>query len=730
MDIERIAGGLRRRLGRVTKLLRPTHPKPVMVSSRTLTDEAFIGLFDLDGVKEHLRKGNVGLAKSALLDHYLHRDSPSWPTPPKTLTDLRLDLDRISEEALIQKADSLVDLGVSPDGRMPETDSDGNIEWTKNPTTTPEWLWRLNRHGWWPVLGLAYNLTGSERYAEAFEKQLLHWIRTCRPPLGIDEKSACWRLMETAMRMRVSWIPSFALFLKSKRFSPEARLAMLRSIYDHGKFLSLFKTGLNHLLREINGLACVSVYFPEFKEAGEWLDVALSRLEKEIQVQVHPDGSHVEVSTGYQWLVVEELETLFDLLREHCSSPLVGSLGDVLKRMYEVLAYVIRPDWTFPEINDGFLRWKHDRLVQAAKKFERSDFLFVGSAGAEGLAPARCSTAFEDAGWYVMRSGWSEEARYLFFDAGPHGGHHGHEDKLSVEVYGFGQSFIVDSGSYTYEKEDPYRAYFVGSQGHNAVLVNGLSQIRRWMDEPAYDEKRPGNFATWISNDICDYVSSRYSGGYAQFGFDKPEKGLIIKDVKHTRHVVFVKPDYWILVDEIEASHPYSYEMLFHTPPGIRMKEAGNKQIILSKSDEGPGLCIIPAEPESVDVSRLAGSEAPIQGWYSIDHLQKTPSNVAVYRCNNRESALLFTLLFPYGPGQGEEHAGMESIEVEGGDGKGFRVAFGKGADYLMFSRDRRQKRFGGYESSGDICVIRTDREGQVVKRFDIPGIRCSKLSL
>jgi hypothetical protein len=56
-------------------------------------------------------------------------------------------------------------------------------------------------------------------------------------------------------------------------------------------------------------------------------------------------------------------------------------------------------------------------------------------------------------------------------------------------------------------------------------------------------------------------------------------------------------------------------------------------------------------------------------------------------------------------------------------------VAFGKGADYLMFSRDRRQKRFGGYESSGDICVIRTDREGQVVKRFDIPGIRCSKLS-
>jgi hypothetical protein len=722
MDIERITRGFFRRLRKLATHLSPGSSGPAMVSSHTLTDEAFLELFALEEVQKHLSSGDVDQAKSALLDHYQNRTFPSWPSPPRTLTDLRLDLDKISQEELIRKANLLVDLRITPDGKKPQIDSDGNIAWSTNLTTTPEWLYRLNRHGWWPVLGLAYKLTGDELYPKTFEKQLCDWIRKCPPPSNISERSPHWRLMEAALRMRVSWIPSFAIFLKSKHFSPEARMVMLRSMYDHARFLSLFKTKLNHLLREINGLACVSVYFPEFREAQEWLDIALNRLEGEVLVQINPDGSHVEVSTGYQWLVLDELEAAYDLLKIHGSSPLAETLGTILEKMYELLVYVIRPDGTFPEINDGFLRWKHHRMIEAAKKFERSDFLFVGSDGMEGTNPVQCSKAFENAGWYVMRSSWSADAGYLFFDAGPHGGHHGHEDKLSIEVFAYGQSFIVDSGSYTYEKEDPYRAYFVGSQGHNTVLVNGLSQMRRWIDEPPYNQKKPG-FATWISNKTCDYVSSCYAGGYGKFGFEKPKKAAIITDVKHTRHVLFVKPDYWMVVDEIEASHPYYYDLLFHAPPGITVKEAGNKQINFSKSEDGPGLRIIPAEPGNVEVSWVAGAEAPIQGWCSVGHLKKAPSQVVTYRCGNRESVLLMTVLFPYRCGQGKEPVALKSLAVHGGIGKAIKVAWGDGIDYLMFSKDLVQKRFDRHESFGKVCLIRTVREGRVLNRFDIPEI-------
>jgi len=148
--------------------------------------------------------------------------------------------------------------------------------------------------------------------------------------------------------------------------------------------------------------------------------------------------------------------------------------------MYQMLAYLIRPDGTFPEINDGFLHWKPIRLAKAGRLFNRPDFCFVGSQGTEGSPPSKTSIAIQDAGFCVMRTDWTSQARYLFFDAGPFGGPHGHEDKLNIEVCAFGQPFIVDSGSYTYHRQDPFRTYFVGSSGHNTILVDGQSQIRRW----------------------------------------------------------------------------------------------------------------------------------------------------------------------------------------------------------------------------------------------------------
>ena len=225
---------------------------------------------------------------------------------------------------------------------------------------------------------------------------------------------------------------------------------MLRSLYDHARFLSLFKTSRNHLLRESNGLAFFSIYLPEFKEAKQWQKVALSRLDRELTKQINQDGSHIEVSTGYQWLVIDELEAAYDLLQSNNLTLPKEDLAASLEKMYNMLAYLVRPDNTFPEINDGFIRWQYTRLAKAGKKFGRNDFVFIGTDGIQGKEPRGTSMAFEDAGIYVMRSDWTSEARYLLFDAGPYGGPHGHEDKLSIELFAFGQPFIVDSCSYTY----------------------------------------------------------------------------------------------------------------------------------------------------------------------------------------------------------------------------------------------------------------------------------------
>ena len=707
------------RIERTIKRIRFRMTCPTMVSALTWSDKAFLSLFDLKKITTLLAQGDILSATAALLDHYGRRVAPAWPVPPKTITDLRLNLNELSPKELVAKADSILEYRVSPDGSMPKISPEGKIDWSFNPISSPEWLWRLNRHQWWPVLALAYDQTGDERYAAAFVNQLLDWITNNPPPPRKDEKSPTWRLMEVGMRMCASWIPTFALLYKSPTFTDEAKLIMLRSIYDHGRFLSLFKTNRNHLLRESNGLAYVSVYFPEFKEAGLWQQVALTRFDQELTNQVNQDGSHIEVSTGYQWVVVDEFEKVYDLLRSNNISLPNEDLASRLKKMYHVLAYLIRPDGTFPEINDGFIRWQSSRLAQAGKIFGCNDLIYIGTAGKHGTQPDDISKGFSDAGLYVMRSDWTREARYLLFDAGPYGGPHGHEDKLSIEVFAFGQSFVVDSGSYTYERTDPFRNYFVGSQGHNTILIDGQSQIRRWNKENLNPKPALGNHATWVSQADFDYVAATYDEGYGAFSLQKPKEPEIIKDVTHTRRILFVKPDYWIMVDELQASGPHNYQLLFHTHPDVKVAiKSGNKAMV-RRSPDSPALYLIPALPHNVRPSCQAGNEAPIQGWYSVDHHHKTPTNVVIFERKNSVTTVLTTLLYPCSAGQVCDAVSIEPIEMSVGKGLSFVVNTNHGRDYVMFSQNDDLKEFGRYQSRGILAGFRTDKDGNILTRFE-----------
>lgn len=658
-------------------------------------------------------------AQAALLDHYSHRRTPTWPEPARTITDLRLNIDELSQEQLIDQANAILEYRFSPNDTMPKITAKGTIDWLFNPISSPEWLWRLNRHQWWPILGLAYQKTGDERYSAAFVSQMLDWVTSSPPPSRMDEKSPTWRLMEVGMRMCVSWIPAFGLFYESPIFTNEAKLIMLRSIYDHARFLSLFKTKQNHLLRESNGLAYVSVYFSEFKESKLWQQVALTRLDQELTKQINQDGSHIEMSPGYQWVVVDEFEKTYDLLQSDNLSLPQENLTTWLEKMYHVLAYLVRPDGTFPEVNDGFMRWQYTRLANAGEKFGRDDFIYIGTAGRQGASPNVTSVGFNDAGLYVMRSDWTREARYLLFDAGPYGGYHGHEDKLSIELFAFGQPFIVDSGSYTYEKTDPFRTYFVGSQAHNTVLVDGQSQIRRWNEDNMTPKPALGNYATWTSQSDFDYVSATYNDGYSVFSLQKPKEPVVSNDVTHTRHIIFVKPDYWIMVDEIQASNVHNYQLLFHTPPEMLVNGGAENKVVLGTAPGAAHLYLIPAAPQNVNVRWLAGSETPIQGWYSVDHHHKTPSTVVIYEQENSASTILTTLLYPCSAGQTDDGVNIEPIEVSEGKGLAFVVATKRGSDYLLLSQDDGLKKFGPYQSEGLVAGIRTDKKGDVWAQFE-----------
>jgi uncharacterized heparinase superfamily protein len=681
--------------------------------------DKFLNLFNVKEVKELNKNDSISAAEDALIDHYRFRKTPSWPSPTGMITDLRLNLEETNNQQLIEKAESILAYQFMPDKKKLVVTGTGDILWHQSPISSPEWLWRLHRHQWWPVLGLAYRLTCDERYAGAFVNQMLSWIESNPMPEQKNEKSFAWRLMECGMRMHVSWIPSFGLFFESPVFDREAKIKMLRSIYDHAQFLSAFKTSQNHLLRESNGLAAVSVYFPEFKQSQRWLQIASTRLHEELKKQINPDGFHFELSTGYQWVVIDEFEKAHALLNIAEHSLQNTSLQRQLEKMYQVLAYMVRPDGTFPEVNDGFMRWSCKRLAKAGKQFKRDDFIYVGTYGNQGVAPTDTSTAFENAGYYVMRSDWSKNAKYLLFDCGPCSGYHGHEDKLSIEVFAFGAPFIVDSGSYTYENTDPFRVYFVGSQGHNTILVNGRGQVRRWIPDYMKVQKSKTKQAIWVSKSDFDYVAGTYDSGYGHFGIQKPKNPEIIEDVTHTRHILFVKSKYWLIVDELASEEHYNYEILFHGHPEVEATIEPGNAVLLRNQKNISQLYLIPAESDKIKVNLITGRKMPIQGWYSLDHHFKVPSTTVIFECEGSKSTVLATLVFPLKSKSKSQNIFFKPIKVSNGQGSAYEVTTDQGTDYLMFSGSNGWKQFKAYKSNGFIAGVRTNKKGEILSQFE-----------
>jgi len=599
-----------------------------------------------------------------LMRHFGQRVATDWPAIPDVITDLRIDLSRMTDNEIIQRADEALDGDLHPSGLRPFLTNKGGLDWSSNPAESREWLLMLHRHGWWPLWGAAYGLTGDDRYSQAFVAQMLDWIDQHPLPWQKSEDLESWRLMEAGLRMRISWIPSFACFYQSPAFTDVAKLKMLRAIYDHGQFLHQFFTNRNHLVRESNGLIAVGLCFSEFRKSEGWVETGLQRLDSELQAQVNRDGSQIEMSVGYQWLTIDEFEATRSLLNENqCRLP-ISDLDGSLRRMYEFLAAVIRPDLTFPQLNDGFILWDNQQLAEAGRRYGWSDIEYVGSGGGSGSVPDYCSRSFANAGIHVMRSDWTPSARYLIADTGPYGGPHGHEDKLSFELFAFGAAFVVDPGSFTYKQSDPYRNYFVGSQGHNTVLVDQGSQVRRWNSQhmtPAVEDVTHG---AWRSSDDLDVASGRYDEGYAPFYIRRPADSKLTLDVTHQRDFVFVKPSYWIVADYLDASELHEYNFLFHLAPDILVENLTGPTALLRSGRNGAQLVVTALTDQRMDSEVISGSQSPIQGWYSEDHHKKCSSPVLSFVVNEACSVFVAWILYPLAAGSDAKQV-QASVEYE-----------------------------------------------------------------
>ena len=509
----------------------------------------------------------------------------------------------------------------------------GLLDWKyQGPDDDIEWAWGLNRHAHLVALLDAYFETGNSAYARRIDEHVQDWVISSLPYPGVKSSTAQWRGLEVALRAKV-WVKVFFALVNSAHLTPATQILMLASLPDHTHYMRNFHAPSgNWLTMEMSGLAMVATAWPEFKNSAAWVAYAKQKMLEGLDDQVYPDGVQKELTSHYHQVAWFN----FDQFREICAQAgetLPAEYNATLEKMQHYTAYTVRPSGHGILNNDSDKRFNRDHIVEAAADYQRKDWLFIATNGKKGVSPqGPASVVFPWAGQMVMRSGYDTNAHWAFFDIGPWGTGHQHNDKLHLSVSAFGRDLLVDGGRFAYRGElaRKFRRYATGSASHNVVLIDGAGQS-------------PGpTVATEPLPAIHYRRENAFDYAWGEFDRFKDISGVS----KHTRAVFYLRGEFWIVVDHIDTDTTRKIETLWHWHPDVKVRN--EKNLMISTDHEKGNLRIIPVGKKNWQITQVKGQEEPFpQGWYSEKYNRSEPSVASIYSTDIGESTTFVWILQP-----------------------------------------------------------------------------------
>ncbi len=581
----------------------------------------------LEQVKSATGKKDFPAACRELLKYYRRSDSGKWlrkkPPEPGNRTDP-------SCEKMLKDTFTFQCV----EGKAPRLKS-GGLKWTyRGPEKDKEWAWALNRQFHLKELMDAYFKTGNIAYVRRIDEHVRDWV-TSSPYPGKRNSTPQWRGLEVYFRV-VHWADIFYGLQQVNEFTPAARILMLSAMPDHAHYNKHFHAaGSNWIAMEMHGLATAGVCWPEFADADAWTDYAVKRMLTQITRQLYPDGVQKELTSHYHWVALKAFQRFADVLRQSGRN-LPTEFAESLEKMWNYLAYSIRPDGHGPLNNDSDRDFNRQRVLDASKRYKRPDWTYIAANGRKGKKPKGQPTIiFPWAGQIIMRSGWDAGAHWALFDAGPLGISHWHYDKLHLSVAAYGRDLLVDGGRYTYKSygggKGTWREYFIGSASHNVILIDGHGQ-----NPGRREARKPLKKDSYAIEPAFDY---------ARGVFDKGFKGIKGK-VVHTRAVLYVRGKFWVVVDRVTTDKPRDIQVLWHYHPACTVAVQDGT---ITSTDAGKGnLRIVPASDLPWKLEIVKGREKPsIQGWYSVRYNVKEPNPTAVYSAKIEKTTTFAWILVP-----------------------------------------------------------------------------------
>jgi len=463
----------------------------------------------------------------------------------------------------------------------------------------------------------------------------------------------------------------------------------------------------SHPTRVIKFLGQAAIAFlGEFDEAKEWFEYLVN-----IFFAIYPpwgdtDGSYSEGPSYWKWYFGWGLQfahalqtaTEIDLHQKpffrktgywalYCKPPYaqMSPFGDAVVTKVDAtdkmnlyrLSSVYR---------DGYLRWYADS-VQAELPNNIFRYLWWDdSVKAKPPDDLPSSRAFFDAGYVALHNQLhdGDENIMLVFKSSPYGSQsHAYAEQNSFYLQAFRQPLLISSGYYPWFGSPHHKEWTWHTKAHNSILVNGEGQQTR-------SAGASGRITKFYASESVDYTVGDATEAYP----GKLNRCL--------RHIVFVRPHYFVIFDDLDATDASTYQWLLHALSQMHIDTSSRTITVSQGNARLQARFVYPttlAIEQNDQFSVPPENNAPNQ-W----HL--TASTVEA-----QKSGQFLTVLLPYKAGQ--EGNIPEIANLSQGESIATQVRFNDNADTIAFRPlSTEQISIGSLRTDALVAVMRADKWG------------------
>lgn len=373
-------------------------------------------------------------------------------------------------------------------------------------------------------MALTYQLTGDLRYAERAEQILLLYAhRYPSYPLhdrfGTTRKDAGRAFSQTLEEAQ--WLTDLVRARDLLRGS-----GLIDQYEDHTLRTQLWEPAIEVIQRNDIGIYNIQCWhntalFLAGIEAGDYATAHAAAfgptgLCEQLNQGIRADGLWNEGSIGYHFFAMRGMLPMIHAV-DRSGVQLDYS---AIRSMFTSAWDLIQPNFTLPLLNDGalesfeitlrdeyeqgFALFPNDaRMDDAMAAFGRGKSLTAVLWGSQDIPNEGWqdlgSTHFDATGLGVLRTGPVERRTMALVDYGPHGGYHGHFDKLGLTLWMQGGLAIREAGSDGYG-QSVSEEFFRSTLAHSTIVVDGMNQAESTGASTYFDTEAGATLSTTVTD--------------------------------------------------------------------------------------------------------------------------------------------------------------------------------------------------------------------------------------